>query len=386
MTPVIHPSTNKPDSAPDLVFQLASLRFVIRPVDKLGLPPYKGATLRGGFGYAFKDLVCIKPDRHCPNCLIQDHCSYYQIFETPVPKGAQMMRKYNHAPHPFVLTPPLDERTEFTADDELTFELVLIGQAIDYLPYFIYVFDDLGRRGIGRNRDKFTLLRVEAYVPEPSASPRLCVESSLEFQTIYNGSTKTLTDFTPLSFADIHQSSFLIRNSIKGPSLTLNFLTPVRIQTEGQLDHELSFTNLMKALLRRIQLLQYFHCLSSWQHYTYIRDHGEHVGETGPNGDGGSTRADGIFALTEIHELLNLSESVKTVDSRLTFRDQSRFSTRQNRSTPISGFTGAVTFGFHSIELLTSFLPFLRLGEFTHIGKNTAFGLGKYGIVDPSQN
>jgi len=31
---------------------------------------------------------------------------------------------------------------------------------------------------------------------------------------------------------------------------------------------------------------------------------------------------------------------------------------------------------------LTPFLPLILLGQFTHIGKNTTFGLGKYVIDD----
>ena len=32
----------------------------------------------------------------------------------------------------------------------LGFELVLIGRAIDYLPYFLMSFQELGRAGVGR--------------------------------------------------------------------------------------------------------------------------------------------------------------------------------------------------------------------------------------------
>jgi CRISPR/Cas system endoribonuclease Cas6 (RAMP superfamily) len=30
---------------------------------------------------------------------------------------------------------------------------------------------------------------------------------------------------------------------------------------------------------------------------------------------------------------------------------------------------------------LTNFVPLLKIGELTHIGKNTTFGLGKYEVI-----
>jgi hypothetical protein len=61
------------------------------------------------------------------------------------------MASLEHAPHPFVIEPPLDSRTRYAAGDVLVFVLVLVGRAIDYLPYFIFAFEQLGNdRGIGR--------------------------------------------------------------------------------------------------------------------------------------------------------------------------------------------------------------------------------------------
>lgn len=362
------------DSHP-IAFTLAKYRFTFRPMGVMHLPPYKGATLRGGFGYAFKDLVCIKPDRHCETCLIQDHCRYFQIFETPVPKGATMMRKYPRAPHPFVLTPPLDERTEFSEKEELSFELVLIGRAVDYLPYFIYTFEELGRRGIGREHSKFVLLRVESF---SAISPGVNGSSTSQWSPVYSNITKKLSnqDIATISFSDIQNSSLIVHRSLQFTRLTLHFLTPVRITTNERLDHDLAFINFMKALLRRIQLLQYFHCDS----FGSQSSRGDRITEACPGSTGACSEEDpgGSLTLAEVRRLLKLSESVEIHKSNMRFKDLTRFSTRQKRSTSISGFTGAITYGFPTNELLRDFLFYLQLGSLIHAGKHTSFGLGKY--------
>jgi hypothetical protein len=43
----------------------ARFRFHLRAQTPLCLPPYKGSTLRGGFGMAFKDGVCVVVHRDC---------------------------------------------------------------------------------------------------------------------------------------------------------------------------------------------------------------------------------------------------------------------------------------------------------------------------------
>lgn len=43
----------------------------------------------------------------------------------------------------------------------------------------------------------------------------------------------------------------------------------------------------------------------------------------------------------------------------------------------MGGFIGSITFEGG----LESFLPFLLVGEYIHVGKGTSFGLGKYEIL-----
>ncbi|MCE8429905.1 MAG: hypothetical protein J5U19_16150 [Candidatus Methanoperedens sp.] len=72
-------------------------------------------------------------------------CAYSYVFETSVPheEGKQQDRD---VPHPFIIEPPIDERRHYGIDDRLDFDLVLIGRAVDYMPFFIFAFEEIHLR------------------------------------------------------------------------------------------------------------------------------------------------------------------------------------------------------------------------------------------------
>lgn len=141
-------------------FKFAQFQFFLKAVDYINLPVYKGSTFRGAFGHAFKKIVCVSRQNICDSCLLRGKCVYSYVFETPPPSDTLKMRKYPYAPYPFVITPPLEEKRTYQNGETLCFELTLIGISIDYLPYFIYTFDELGRMGIGKGKGKYQLGEV----------------------------------------------------------------------------------------------------------------------------------------------------------------------------------------------------------------------------------
>ncbi|HHT9145919.1 MAG TPA: hypothetical protein ACFYD4_09605, partial [Candidatus Wunengus sp. YC61] len=142
-------------------FWLAKFRFTICAKEHIRFPTYKGSAFRGGFGYAFKRVVCVTKNRECDDCILKQKCIYSYIFETPPPEDTEMLRLYPKVPHPFVIEPPITEKQTFEPGETFSFHLILIGNAIDYLPYFIYTFTELGKQGIGQGRGKYDLVQVE---------------------------------------------------------------------------------------------------------------------------------------------------------------------------------------------------------------------------------
>ena len=71
------------------------------------------------------------------------------------------------------------------------------------------------------------------------------------------------------------------------------------------------------------------------------------------------------------------AEKIKTVADSTRWVESSRYSRRREVTHDLSGFVGEVSFEGD----LGMFLPYLKLGEYLHVGKNAVFGNGWYEIV-----
>lgn len=316
-------------------FSLAKFSFSLDAEDSLVLPPYKGSTFRGGFGNAFKRVVCTIKNRNCDECLLAVRCVYSYIFETPPPENSEILRKYEKVPHPFVIEPPLETKINYQPGETLTFSLILVGRAIEYLPYFIYTFEELGRIGIGKGRGKYELREV-----------------SCDGKQIYNSADRQLKHFNP------SVSPLIIRGEERGvapdvlrsrttdtDTVSLTFLTPTRIVVNGDLVVDLEFHHLIRSLLRRISTLSYFHY--------------------------------GKRLELDFKGLIEMASKIKVKERNIKWHDWERYSARQDTRMKMGGFIGNISFEGD----LGEFMPFIKTGEIIHVGKGTSFGLGKYDIV-----
>lgn len=227
-------------------------------------------------------------------------------------------------------------RPRSTPGSILTFSLVLIGKGIDYLPYFIYAFDELGRTGLGRDRARFSLAEVGG----ESAS-----DGEGAWQPIYRGDRKVLSDGFRVRtgrylFNHAHAHDHDLPHTI-----TLRFLTPARLRFDEALATRLDFHVLIRNLLRRLSTLSYFHC--------------------------------GRQLDLDFKGLIARAEQVTTEKAELRWVDWQRYSTRQKTKITMGGLVGQASYSGSLVE----FLPFLRLGELVHLGKGTVFGLGHYTLT-----
>ena len=94
----------KPDDFAGL--DIARYLLRLRALEDASLPAFLGSTLRGAFGHALKQAVCVMPHRDCERCMVSERCIYPYLFETPSPEDIPQLRGQRQAPHPFILSPP----------------------------------------------------------------------------------------------------------------------------------------------------------------------------------------------------------------------------------------------------------------------------------------
>jgi hypothetical protein len=353
----------------------------LRALEPVSLPSFLGSTLRGAFGHALKDAVCVMNHRNCERCMVAERCIYPYLFETPAPAGLKLLKGQQHAPHPFILTPPVlnqgervtkkekfnkangigdhnlsdgrvkfvppprhiisDGRRALKRGDELTFGLLLIGRATEYMPYVVYAVSEMGRRGLGMQRGRFEL--TEVAVIDRSSTSRVLYSGHSQRITVPDGATTKLSDLINSRLTQLQENS----GSVEG-QIHLRFLTPTRIRVEGDLQVTLTFDLLVRNLLRRVSMLTLIHGKASLE--------------------------------LGYREIIELASSIKTISSLLRWWDWERYSNRQRTTMSLGGFVGEINYEADSIQ---HFLPLLVAGEMLHIGAGTTFGLGRYEIVSP---
>jgi hypothetical protein len=130
-----------------------------------------------------------------------------------------------------------------------------------------------------------------------------------------------------------------------GPFLKVQMITPLRILKGNKGKADLSFQLLLKSMIRRTTSLL----------NTY--------GQGEPEED--------------YPMLVKRAESVKTVKKYFSWTDWERYSNRQERKMFMGGLTGSVVYEGD----FTPFAGIMDMSQKVHVGKNTAFGLGKIKIA-----
>lgn len=312
---------NKPE------FALVKLRLTLKAQGNFELPEFKGSTFRGAFGRVLKRVICIRRDQDCTSCLIKGICAYTFIFETELFYG---QTKKVSLPRPFVLEMPSEDKKQYGPGDELELGLLLIGKGIDYLPYFIFAFEELGRLGVGTGRGRFQLTGItDAYTQSQIYS----IDDTLVRPNYIKSTISKLKDMALGSYQE-HGS--------------LTFITPFRTKNNGHLTEKITIELIMRAILRR---------------YMYLAElYFESGIEFDPN------------------DIINKAREVAIIEDNTRWHDWVRYSSRQKGRMKLGGIVGDIRYA----NLPEDLWFWLILGQELHIGKNTTFGLGQYllNVVD----
>lgn len=415
---------------PDL--RVGLFRFTIAPLEPLAVPAVNKANmLRGGFGHAFRRLCCIPQCRDAKHCPLAASCPYKAIFEPSPPPGADRLSKNQDIPRPFVFRAPLGlagdvapafrpapignghaappgfrpassginyagAKTRYNPGERFEFGLVLIGRALDFLPYFVLSFRELAHEGLGLNRAKCSLEAVEELIPNTCT-----LGYSSADQLFRQPKTSNLADYVRSRLEEVtgdrseaiagerqdHRRGARAVETIGAgtgnggtagserspepghPSpdpqpvapdtchlVTLSFLTPTYLRADGEVVRRPEFHHVFKRLRDRINAL-----------YTFFGD--------GPLD-------------VDFRGLGERAEQVRTVSSRIEWVERFRTSSKTHQRHELSGFVGEATYefpvsnsenslvgsesGISNLELL----KWMLAGELIHVGKHTAWGNG----------
>ena len=313
------------DLPPEL--RLAHYRFRLEALEPLFLPPYKGSTLRGGFGQVFRRTVCAQREQEsCKECLLHETCPFSRLFDPSPPADSEVLRTHRDVPLPFLLEPPLDRGRRYPAGTELAFGLTLFGKASADLPYFVLVFRELGKRGLGRGRGRYRLADVQAVHP-----------LSGQEATVYAapGGMMRAQDLS-VGAEEISAAASMLPSD----RLSIEFLTPARLKHGGHLVDLPEFHVMVRTLLRRVSSLSYFYCGARWY--------------------------------TDYRGWIRRAQAVGLVQDATAWWDWERYSGRQETRLKMGGIVGQAVYEGE----IGPFLPLLKLGELAHVGKGTVFGNG----------
>ena len=302
-------------------YPVARYRFEFDVETQLCLPEYAGSALRGAFGRALRQLACATRAKTCDGCILASACPYTSIFEPQKPQSSSL--GIETPPVPYVIEPPVGGGRVVQPEESLSFHFILIGRAIDLLPISIMAWQRAFSHGVGKGDGRAALKGVFLDMPK------------IEME-VHRPGEKVAP----------HTAMFALPDSAQPVKLDLEFETPLRLQENGHAlpPSRIAARPLLMALVRRA-------CLLLEHHHS------------------GSLHAD-------FPALARAAEEMKWA-ADMEWRDWTRYSSRQGKTMQLGGCIGSVTLEGD----LAPFYDFLRLGEFLHVGKETAFGLGKYRIL-----
>lgn len=309
------------------VLEVGRYRFSWAALEPGVLPRFWGPALRGGLGHVLRRMVCVTRLPLCDGCLLRFRCAYPVLFQPFAPPDRAQGGRYARMPVPFVLRVPFGDRSPrlLRQGDAVAFELVLVGEANLHLPYYLLAVAELGRRGLGPQRLRFRLEEVAAWTPGG-------------FVPVYrDGEGNLRTDVPPLALNELLVS----REPVDARRLAVRFISPVRLDLEGDLVYPVEFWHLVRGLVERMRAL--------------VACYG---GDALPRPEG--------------------AEGVRRAEDRTRWVDFSRYSTRQQTEMRLGGAVGTV---IYEGEDLRPFWPLLAFGEWLGVGKLTSMGFGQMEVV-----
>jgi len=129
----------------------------------LKIPPNPGKLWHGALGNALRSNVCRVENLDCEDCMFAKRCDYTYLFKRVKHRVTGILQHQKNIPSPhFIQFDQMTAKT-YQANDQLSIDIVLAGDANQRLPIMIEAMTRLGELGI--YRQPITLIKVSQLIP-----------------------------------------------------------------------------------------------------------------------------------------------------------------------------------------------------------------------------
>lgn len=259
------------------------------------LPEYLGSTLRGAIGQA------LRSDSRAYN---------YLYHNRSFSDGRQDI------PNPYLIVPSPIKHPEFRAGEELSFHILLLGEAVQYTLPLVKALQ-IGKLGLGATRYPFVMKKITH-----DSDQRIIWEDDC----LYAAAVRSVA-LPYRTLPDVNQA-------------TIRTCTPLRIRRDGALLETIDFVTIIRNITHRLEAI--------------------------------AARYGGWVDATEAERIRELSAQVAVLRNHFALKPMMRYSNRLGEKMDFSGLTGSMRLQGD----LSPFVPWLYATQILHVGRNTTFGMG----------
>ena len=273
---------------------------------------------RSIIGFQLRKMCCIARNNMCTACMFNATCIYGFTFESIAPKNNPALAGRDRISHPIIICSDCFAGASL---NHLILNIIFLGAAIPYIPYFFYALKKGGEAGILKERVPYEVCDI------------------IEFHGTKKGKSLKIDDQQINTQIDSDKWEYNVEKIGQTENkFSVILASPLRYKAKGLFAHEINETEFTQCLHRRAQTL----C----SQYGYNDYTGEYV-------------YSGNWTVTE---------------RNLKWKNYQHYSARQRNEMLLGGLVGNFVlsgkFTYYEYGLL-------RFAELFHAGKNTNFGLGK---------
>jgi hypothetical protein len=312
-----------------LTFEFYRFRFRFRSAGVLFFPAHKsGNIVRGAFGNLFRKLVCVPTCHDAKVCDVRSSCPYALVFEPQAARGKGPSGLADW-PRPFVFRAGHLDGCSIRPGEAFHFDVHIFDVRNPALEYFVLSFAQLAKDGLGPGRGRAELTTVD----------QLNLDRAGVAQ-IYR--TERLQMAEPSLPCTVH----IGEGSEQARRVRVRFVTPTELKSGHQVVDRPEFNALFARLRDRISTLRMLY---------------------------GAGPLD-----IDFRAMGQRAAAIRMTRCQLQRTETDRISSRSRQRHPLGGFVGEAEYE----GSLSEFLPYLRLGKWVGVGRQTVWGKGELEVVE----